>query len=626
MHKVAQIMVVDDIASNIDILLRILDRDYEVRVALDGPSALEDMAAEPPDLVLLDVMMPGMDGYEVCSRMKSHERLNRVPVIFITAKEDFQDEVKGFDAGAVDYITKPVSPPVVLARVATHLSLVKARQTLEDKNLVLEENARLREEMDKISRHDLKTPLNKIISLPGIMLQDQELAPKHVSSLKTIEEAGFTMLNMINRSLDMVKMELGTYRMVVEAVDLRRVVNRVISDLDSLSAAKGISIQIEPPGNQPFLVSGEKLLCYSMAANLIKNAIEACPDNSLIRIFLAKSQNGEATFTVENQGLVPESLQDRFFDKYTTAGKEGGTGLGTYSARLMAQTMGGSISMTTSKEKGTRIQVDLKPSDNALSTEEPTVAQKEVCHELPQKMPSLNLMIVDDDPDNLTILEQHLFHPALKMEKASNGKEAIEKWERLGHELIFMDIEMPVMNGIQAIKAIRDMDGGEKVTIAALPAHEGHDTASLLSEADFDAVLSKPVSRNQLYGVILSCLNQVTKPNDGCAQGPTRPKEEASGMVTVTVDKELEDIFPQFLANKASQIDRLNDQIRAQDFQGIRQSAHKLKGGFYMYGLNTLGELCADLEKLAAANDNAGIPELGHQVAERFNRLNIQFD
>jgi len=126
------VLVVDDTEANVDILVDTLGEIYDVSVAMDGQSALEVVAEDPPDLILLDVMMPGMDGYEVCERLKANKKTRGIPVIFVTAKVEVADEIKGFGSGAVDYITKPISPPVVKARVETHLKLRNAERDLQE--------------------------------------------------------------------------------------------------------------------------------------------------------------------------------------------------------------------------------------------------------------------------------------------------------------------------------------------------------------------------------------------------------------------------------------------------------------------------------------------------------------
>lgn len=128
----SSVLVVDDTETNIDILVETLGDDYDVSVAMDGESALESVASDPPDLILLDIMMPGMDGYEVCRRLKSDEKTRDIPVVFVTAMGEVEDETKGFDQGAVDFITKPISPPIVQARVRSILSLKEKTEQLAE--------------------------------------------------------------------------------------------------------------------------------------------------------------------------------------------------------------------------------------------------------------------------------------------------------------------------------------------------------------------------------------------------------------------------------------------------------------------------------------------------------------
>ncbi len=133
-----RILVVDDAEVNIDILLSILGDDYNISVAMDGESALELVQTSSPDLILLDIKMPGMDGYEVCRRLKADPWYRDIPIIFVTGLGDVEDEAKGLELGAIDYLTKPVSPPIVRARVKNHLELKLAKEELSDQNLTLE--------------------------------------------------------------------------------------------------------------------------------------------------------------------------------------------------------------------------------------------------------------------------------------------------------------------------------------------------------------------------------------------------------------------------------------------------------------------------------------------------------
>ena len=126
------VLLVDDTAENLHLLNALLKEEYRTRIANNGERALKAAAQDPrPDLILLDIMMPGMDGYEVCSRLKASDSTRDIPVIFITAKTDIEDAQRGFDLGGADYITKPILPPVVLARISTHIGLKLAREFMK---------------------------------------------------------------------------------------------------------------------------------------------------------------------------------------------------------------------------------------------------------------------------------------------------------------------------------------------------------------------------------------------------------------------------------------------------------------------------------------------------------------
>ncbi len=358
----AKILIVDDTAEYIDILMDLLRDDYRLVPARSGKAALKIAASKnPPDLILLDIMMPEMDGYEVCKILKTQDHTKDIPVHFLTAKNDESDEIKGLNLGAADYITKPFSPLIVKARVENHLELKRARQQLKEQNKELLDAAQLQEDIELIIRHDLKTPLNAIIAFPDIILNKLELKPECAKYLEVIRESGLKMLYMINLSLDLVKMERGRYELSPEPVNIISLINKILKETERLVRVKQISTQLLVNGlavaDESFFIQGEELLCYSMLANLINNAIEACPESGNITIYLDNRETPE--IKIRNEGEVPEKIRDTFFEKYVTAGKGGGTGLGTYSAKLIATTLKGEISLDSSEENYTSVLIRL---------------------------------------------------------------------------------------------------------------------------------------------------------------------------------------------------------------------------------------------------------------------------
>jgi len=355
----ARILVVDDIPANIDVIVGFLKETYQIKAATSGEKGLKIInGKQPPDLILLDIMMPEMDGMEVCRRVKENPETQHIPIIFLTAKSEVEDITTGLEAGAVDYITKPANPSVLRARVKTHLQLKSSRDNLAEEIETLLENARLREDVERMTRHDIKNPLSAVINNSESLLESKYLGMEQKQQLETIRDASYDMLGMINRSLDLYKMETGTYILNAESVDITAVALKVCNE--SRVNAKEVDVTILYDAPDTCLCIGEELLCFSLLGNLVRNAVEASlPENKVV-VKIWEEQ--EVNISIHNQGVIPEQIRDTFFDKYSTANKKGGTGLGTYSANLMVRVQGGDISFSSSLEEGTTINIKLPKS------------------------------------------------------------------------------------------------------------------------------------------------------------------------------------------------------------------------------------------------------------------------
>ncbi len=362
----ARLLIVDESESEIQALVEELGGTYRLTVVRDGEAALREVNPVAPDLILLNVFLPDFDGYEVCRRLKADPATRDIPVIFISAPQDAEDESKGLALGAVDYVAKPLRAPIVRARIRTHLTLRKAFVKLEHQNQALREAAELREDVERITRHDIKQPLDNILSIPPLLEAQGDLTETQAMLVSRIRENGYRILDMVNRSFDLYKMEKGVYRLQAQPIDLLPVIRQALDDSKHTVQSKKIESEIhggsreDRPGSSDgaFMVQGEQLLCYSMLANLIRNAVEASPVHGRIRVDLGR-EGAMALIRIQNQGAVPESIRDRFFDKYVTAGKENGSGLGTYSARLIAETHQGTIQLDCGSDDTTTVTVFL---------------------------------------------------------------------------------------------------------------------------------------------------------------------------------------------------------------------------------------------------------------------------
>jgi PAS domain S-box-containing protein len=222
---------------------------------------------------------------------------------------------------------------------------------------------RLKEDVERTMRHDLKSPLSGIVGLPRVMLTDDNLTPAQVEMLEAIEEAGERMLRMVELSLDMFKMEVGTYVFRPEPVDVLAVLRRVVRQVRTQLTAKGLSVQatidgVEALPHKPFMILSEERLLHSLLSNLLVNAVEASPRSGIIDLEISSAT--PVRLVMRNEGVVPQAVREHFFEKYRTFGKSSGTGLGTYSAKLLAEAMGYSIAMETSDaDNATAITITL---------------------------------------------------------------------------------------------------------------------------------------------------------------------------------------------------------------------------------------------------------------------------
>ena len=345
-----KILVVDDTPDNLRLIADLFDGQYRVKVAHNGPKALAMCTSDsPPDLVLLDVMMPGMDGFAVAQRMREHPASAHIPIVFVTALTDDAARRKGLSLGAVDFVSKPLDPDLLQLRVQNfmrHIALHMQRQAEYD---VLLENARLREDVERMLRHDIKGPLAGVLGLAQQLASAAGLAPEHAAQAGLIAASARQALDTVQLSSDLFMIETGNYRLDAMPVDVAAVLHQVACAAGAaygapLGAAGNVHIAVDAPLSG-VMAAGDPTLVQAILHNLVKNACEAAAPGGNVSLSLLDSQ--PIVVTIANTGVVPAAMRDRFFDRYASSGKRQGTGLGTYSARLLAEAMHGTITMAT---------------------------------------------------------------------------------------------------------------------------------------------------------------------------------------------------------------------------------------------------------------------------------------
>jgi signal transduction histidine kinase len=349
------LLVVDDVETNIDLLLETLSEDYVVRVATDGAGALDSVKKSRPDLILLDVMMPGMDGFEVCRRLKDDPTTHEVPVIFITALNDTIDKVKGFSVGGVDYVTKPFQPEEVLARVSAHLEIRRQKLELHHQKYELQQSYdKLREteiQRDSLVHmivHDMRSPL--FVILGNLEMVEMKPLPDVISTcIGRAMSASYMLMEMISTLLDVSKMEAGQMTLEFSEVYMRDMVMETIQMLEPLRYQRRLTLTAP---EEMEAITGDTRLIRRILQNLIGNALKFTDkDKGIITICIEIVAKDKMRVSVVDNGRgIPLEYHDKVFDKFRQVARQNqgqgySTGLGLTFCKLAVEAHGGMIGL-----------------------------------------------------------------------------------------------------------------------------------------------------------------------------------------------------------------------------------------------------------------------------------------
>ena len=362
-----KILIVDDNLTNLDLLLRTLsDSGYEISVATDGEMALKAVTVASPDLILLDVMMPGIDGFETCARLKSDPATKNIPVIFLSAKIDSDNIVKGFKHGGADYITKPFKRDEVLVRVSTQLQLQDKTKELKKAKIEIKQYA---EELERsnddllvfasVASHDLKAPLRILVDIliekyEGVSAEEGK---KYLAKICAVTDQ---LNQLIESVLDFSKLEKTPK--VFTSCDLESVVRKVVGDLEvQIEESRGEIVVGDLPK-----IDGEPLLFYQLFQNIISNAIKYHRDGVAPVVRLTSSYSDETKcwqIEVSDNGIgIDEQHFDKIFKPFERLHGSGdfeGVGIGLATCHKIVQRLSGDITVRNNVEVGTIFSISL---------------------------------------------------------------------------------------------------------------------------------------------------------------------------------------------------------------------------------------------------------------------------
>lgn len=530
------ILIVDDTPENLQVLSATLsDRGYKVRGVINGKMAIRAARSGSPDLILLDIKMPEIDGYEVCTQLKADPKTSEIPVIFISALDEVLDKVTAFKVGGVDYITKPFHVAEVLARIENQLTIQRLKKQLIDRNTELQQEIIERKKAEEAAAaaslaksqfvanmsHELRTPLNAILGFTQVMSRDSSLSHENLENLRIINRSGQHLLELINDVLDLSKIEAGIIGLDERSFDLYQLLETLEEMFQIKAETKNLELRFFVQANVPQYIKTDEKKLRVCLINLLGNAIKFTLDGGRIWLRVSveskqqlteaenysNSSSGEEVlvlFEVEDTGVgIPAAEIDTLFDAFvqTEAGKNtaDGTGLGLTITKKYVQIMGGDIGFKSVLGKGTSFKFNIRVLPTTSS--EITVVTLQRAIGLEADQPIYRILAIDDNQENRLLLIKMLQPIGFEVREAENGRQAVEIWESWQPHLIWLDTRMPVMDGFEAVRQIRAKEKQTqwRTVIIALTASTFEEKKGEIIAAGCDDFVRKPFQEQILF-------------------------------------------------------------------------------------------------------------------------------
>ena len=518
-----RILVVDDDPTCIRIVSETLSSSCCIHVATSGEDALAIADRfEDFDLILLDVVMPSISGYEVLSTLKSQPHTQSIPVIIFTGKNTDNEESRGFALGAADFLSKPFNLPVVKARTNAQLELKQKRDNLEnlvrERTAALERSNRVKDDFLATLSHEFRTPLNAIIGLTDLIM-DSEIYEIKQSHVPDIYQRANHLCRLIDDALTITELGSGDYTVSYHEFNLNQVIEEATGPHRKLAEQKGIEFVFNNECQSIEKAAIDKKCLKKIIFHLLDNSVKFTDEGVIelsTRIERKDADNASLKIKISDTGTgIPESHQEQIFESFRQSDqsfsrRQEGLGIGLAIVYNLTQSLNGKIEFESAPEKGSTFRLWLPirsvkyraPGKNPQTDEGNKTSST-------GSWAGRRILIVEDNPVNQKVMSGMLRKLGCQFAVAENGKVAVNMVKEYAPDLVLMDCQMPVMDGFEATRRIREL-GPEyaNIPIIAVTANAMSGDRNRCIAAGMNEHVAKPIRLNTLKTSLEQWLHQ----------------------------------------------------------------------------------------------------------------------